>query len=100
MIAVTIWFQCSGGEARLQDELVSVAARNPDECAELESVRELKWSMPSWKEAVEMGERLKPFAARKDVVFLRACNYRGDTKSITYKDERPFLKSEPDSTRI
>lgn len=87
-IDVSVWIKKTDAFPALRDELIGLAAIEPDESTEYEGMVEFHWRFDSVAEAESVAAALTVLRQRPEIVLLRLSNYDDPKASFTFKDER------------
>lgn len=88
LFQVAVWVKKTEGFAALRDELIGLAALEPDESTEYEGMVDFRWGFDKLKDAESVAEAMTVLLTRPELVLLRLSNFDDLEASITYKDER------------
>lgn len=86
--AVVVWIKKTAALPALRDELIGLAADEPDESTEYEAMVDFRWSFEIFREAESVAAALTVLGAHPDIVLLRLSSYDAAEPSITFKDAR------------
>jgi hypothetical protein len=86
--AVVVWIKKTDPLPALRDELIELAADEPDESTEFEGMVEFRWGFDSFGEAESIAVALTVLGAHPDLMLLRLSSYDAEEPSITFKDAR------------
>jgi hypothetical protein len=85
---VVAWVRKTDTFPAMRDELIGLAALEPDESSEWEGMVDFHWGFESLREAESVAEALTVLSQRPELVLLRVSNYDDPNSSIIFKDER------------
>jgi hypothetical protein len=85
---VIVWVKKTDSFAALRDELIGLAADEPDESGGDEETVDFHWRFDNLKEAESVAEVLTAVRQRPEIILLRLSNYDAPETSVTFKDER------------
>ncbi len=85
---VVVWIMKTDAFAALRDELIGIAAGEPDESTEYEGMIDFHWRFDSFAEAESVAAAFTVLRQKPEVVFLRLSNCDDPKASSTFKDER------------
>jgi len=85
---VIVWLRKTDAFLALRDELIELAAEEPDEATEYEGMAHLHWQFDSFAKAESVVAALTVFRQRSELVLLRLSNCDDPQASFTFKDER------------
>lgn len=86
--AVVVWIKKTAALPALRDELIELAADEPDESTEYEAMVDFHWGFDSFNEAESVAAAMAVLGAHPDLVLLRLSSYDAEEPSITFKDAR------------
>ena len=85
---VVVWIMKTDAFPALRDELIGLAAGEPDEATEYEGMVDFHWRFDNLKEAESVAEVLTAVRQRPEIILLRLSNCDAPETSVTFKDER------------
>jgi hypothetical protein len=85
---VIVWVRETDSLPALRNELLRLAANEPDESTSYEGMVDFHWGFSHLTDAERMAAALSPLTSRPEIVLLRLSNYDNLDASVTYKDER------------
>ena len=85
---VIVWIKKTDSFAALRDELIGLAADEPDESGGDDEIVDFHWRFDNLKEAESVAEVLTAVRQRPEIILLRLSNYDAPETSVTFKDER------------
>ena len=85
---VIVWVRKTDAFPALRDELIGLAAEEPDEFGGDDEIVDFHWRFDNLKEAESVAEVLTALRQRPEVILLRLSNYDAPETSVTFKDER------------
>ena len=85
---VIVWVKKTDSFAALRDELIGLAADEPDELGGDDEIVDFHWRFDNLKEAESVAEVLTAVRQRPEIILLRLSNYDAPETSVTFKDER------------
>jgi len=85
---VVVWIMKTNAFPALRDELIGLAADEPDESTEYEGMVDFHWGFDSFAEAESVAAAFTVLRQRPELVLLRLSNCDDPKASFTFKDER------------
>jgi hypothetical protein len=85
---VVVWIMKTDAFPALRDELIGLAADEPDESTEYEGMVDFHWGFDSVAEAESVAAAFTVLRERPELVLLRLSNCDDPKASFTFKDER------------
>lgn len=85
---VVVWVRKTDTFLALRDELIGLAADEPDEASEREGIVDFHWRFDSFAKAETVAAALTSLRQRAEFVLLRLSNCDDPQSSFTFKDER------------
>ena len=85
--AVVVWVRKTAALSALRNELIGLAADEPDESMEYEGVVDFHWSYDSLKEAERVAEAVAGLSQRSEIALVRMTS-QDNRSCITFKDVR------------
>ncbi len=85
---VVVWVKKTDAFPELRDELIGLAAVEPDESTHWEGMVDFHWGFGRLEEAEHVAEALMALGSRPELVLLKVTDYENPKRSITFKDER------------
>jgi hypothetical protein len=85
---VIVWVRKTEAFLGLRDELIGLAADEPDEGTEYEGMVDLHWRFDSFAKAETVAAALTVLRQRPELVLLRLSNCDDPQSSFTFKDAR------------
>ena len=85
---VIVWVRKTGAFLALRDEMIGLAADEPDEVSKHEDMVDFHWRFDSFAKAETVAAALTSLRQRAEFVLLRLSNCDDPQSSFTFKDAR------------
>jgi hypothetical protein len=85
---VVVWVKKTDAFPALRDELIGLAADEPDESTDYRDMVDFHWGFDSFAEAESVAAALTVLREKPELTLLRLSNRDDPQASIAFKDER------------